>query len=200
MILPLWNGVSELEILAQLAGRPKPTGPELVQETYTKAYGGDASKWNLLVRNGFQADSALPETPLTFNAGQAADVAKTATPVSGELELVFLASSSVDDGRYANNTVYFLSTASAWVLTVLNSPLSAAGTAGAVCASAAPAPISPRVPKASARARDKRVVVATGAEAKWVIEILRVRGWIDVGQFSHVMLQAYATLQQCRMP
>jgi len=104
MILPLWNGVSELEILAQLAGRPKPAGPELVQETFTKTYAGDAAKWNALLRTGFQADSALPATPLTFNAVAAAAAAKTATPVSGELELVFLSSSSVDDGRYANNS------------------------------------------------------------------------------------------------
>ena len=37
MILPLWSGVSELEILAQLAGRPKPQGPALIQETFAQA-------------------------------------------------------------------------------------------------------------------------------------------------------------------
>ncbi len=104
MILPLWNGVSELEILAQLAGHPKPVGPELIQETFTTSYAGDAAKWNSFLRTGFQPESTLPEVPLAFNAGQAAAAAKTATPVSGELELVFLPSSSVDDGRYANNS------------------------------------------------------------------------------------------------
>ena len=104
MILPLWNGVSELEILAQLAGRPKPLGPELIQETFNQAYAGDAAKWNSLLRTGFQPDSTLPEAPPTFNAGGAAALAKSAVPVTGELELVFLPSSSVDDGRYANNS------------------------------------------------------------------------------------------------
>ncbi|MFZ4683689.1 MAG: hydrogenase, partial [Terrimicrobiaceae bacterium] len=104
MILPLWNGVSELEILAQLAGRPKPVGPELIQETFNQAYAGDAAKWNSLLRTGFQPDSALPEAPLSFNAGPVASLAKTANPVTGELELVFLSSSSVDDGRYAGNS------------------------------------------------------------------------------------------------
>jgi molybdopterin-containing oxidoreductase family iron-sulfur binding subunit len=104
MILPLWNGVGELEILAQLAGRPKPTGPELIQETFAQVYGEGADKWNALLKNGFQPDSALPISAISFNARQAADSANGIAPVTGEIELVFLQSSSVDDGRYANNS------------------------------------------------------------------------------------------------
>lgn len=106
MILPLWNGVSELEILAQLAGRPKPKGPELVQETFaTLAGGADPAKWNAFLRTGFLPDSRWPEAPLQFNASQAAAAAQGMKPsVPGEFELVFLQSSSVDDGRYAGNS------------------------------------------------------------------------------------------------
>ena len=59
---------------------------------------------------------------------------------------------------------------------VVNSPRSTVGAAGAVCASAVPAPIVPKVPKANARARDKQVVVITGEEAGWFIEFLRMQG------------------------
>ncbi len=104
MILPLWNGVTELEILAQLAGRPKPKGSELIQETFNQSFGGTTEKWNSFLRVGYLADSAFPEVPLSFNASQAASLFAGVKPVAEGLELVFLQSSSVDDGRYANNS------------------------------------------------------------------------------------------------
>lgn len=104
MILPLWNGVSELEILAQLAGRPKPTGPELVKETFAAAYGEAAETWNSLLRVGFQPDSQFAEAPLAFNTTGLAGLTSGLAPAAADgVELVFLRSSSVDDGRYANN-------------------------------------------------------------------------------------------------
>jgi Fe-S-cluster-containing hydrogenase components 1 len=103
MILPLWNGVSELEILAVLAGRPKPGGPELVQETFNQLFSGTPEAWNSLLRVGYQPDSAFPAAPLAFQADGLAGLAAGAPPAAG-MELVFLQSSSVDDGRYANNS------------------------------------------------------------------------------------------------
>ncbi|CAN5405229.1 TAT-variant-translocated molybdopterin oxidoreductase [soil metagenome] len=95
MILPLWNGVTEWEILAQLTGRPKPKGPELVQETLA-AKGAD---WNRVLRSGFMPDSQWPSAELRLNPV----LGESSAPAAG-LELVFLQSSSVDDGRYANNS------------------------------------------------------------------------------------------------
>ena len=104
MILPLWNGVSEMEILAQLAGQPKPEGPSLVKETFTQRFKANDEKWNSVLRVGFAPGSEWPETFLSFSATQAAAAIKDAKPVAGGLELVFLQSTSVDDGRYANNS------------------------------------------------------------------------------------------------
>lgn len=104
MILPLWNGVSELEILAQLAGRPKPTGPELVRETFDQTFAGTTESWNSLLRVGFQPNSQFAEAPVSLNAGGFAGLTASAAPLAPGLELVFLQSSSVDDGRYANNS------------------------------------------------------------------------------------------------
>src|SRR5690606_6281237 len=43
MVLPLYGGWSEIDFLARVAGRPKPTGPELVQETYMQRIGGEGA-------------------------------------------------------------------------------------------------------------------------------------------------------------
>ena len=117
MILPLWDGMGELEVLAMLAGRPRPAGPELVQETFgaiDASRGGTFSagnaltalqqeRWNAFLRIGYLGDTQWPSASLAFNGAGAVAAAKTATPSAEGLELVFLQSSSVDDGRYANN-------------------------------------------------------------------------------------------------
>ncbi len=104
MILPLWNGISELEILAQLARNHKPQGPELIRETFAQRFEASAEKWNSVLRVGFAPGSEFPEVPLSFNASQALAETKNAKPAADGLELVFLQSSSVDDGRYASNS------------------------------------------------------------------------------------------------
>ena len=106
MILPLWGGRSELEILNALLGAPAPAGPELVQATFTQvAKTTDPAAWNAFLRDGFLPDSAFPSTNVSFDASAAAALAKQADkPQTDALELVFLQSPSVDDGRYANNS------------------------------------------------------------------------------------------------
>ena len=106
MILPLWNGVSEIELLNKLTGAPAPEGPALVRATFNKvAKGASDDSWNAFLRDGFLPDSDFPTAKVSFNAASAAAVAKQAQPAKADaLELVFLQSSSVDDGRYANNS------------------------------------------------------------------------------------------------
>jgi molybdopterin-containing oxidoreductase family iron-sulfur binding subunit len=105
MILPLWGGRSELEILNALNGAPAPVGPELVQATFTQvANSTDPAAWNAFLRDGFQPNSAFAPVQAALNADSAAALAKTSVSKSDGLELVFLQSSSVDDGRYANNS------------------------------------------------------------------------------------------------
>jgi MoCo/4Fe-4S cofactor protein with predicted Tat translocation signal len=103
MILPLWNGVSELEILAQLAGRPKPQGPALIQETFAQAFDTDPERWNAVLRVGFAPGSEWPAATLSFS-GSPPGARDDVKPMAEGLELVFLQSTSVDDGRYANNS------------------------------------------------------------------------------------------------
>jgi molybdopterin-containing oxidoreductase family iron-sulfur binding subunit len=106
MILPLWDGVNELEILNRLAGNEQPIGPQLVRETFAQiAGGGDLeAKWTAFLRNGFLPDTAWPDAPLAFDAGGAvALVAQYRPAAAGGLEIAFMPSSTLDDGRYANN-------------------------------------------------------------------------------------------------
>jgi len=105
MILPLWNGISSLEILAALAGE-KVDGPSVVRTTFSSVTkdGSDAS-WNEFLRNGFAARTAWPVSNPSFSASAALAAVQSAPKLdSKDFEVVFLRSSSVDDGRYANNS------------------------------------------------------------------------------------------------
>ena len=105
MILPLWNGAGELELLNRLSGNPEPIGPQLVRETFaTIAEGGDLeTQWTEFLRNGFLAGTAWPDAPLSFNASAAAALAASHKSSAGGLEVAFTPSSTIDDGRHANN-------------------------------------------------------------------------------------------------
>src|SRR5467141_2063537 len=110
MILPLFGGLSEIEIMNALLGRPKVEGPELVQETFrtTKPPGDLPSAWSKFLRDGFAAHVPLRDRPVSFNGGAAASLAHqlwatTPAPTSDSPEIVFVRSYAMDDGRYANN-------------------------------------------------------------------------------------------------
>ena len=74
MILPLFGGWSELDLLAKVAGLPKPHGPELIQETFKQiAKPADfATAWAKFLHDGFLAGSAAKPEALTFNGAAAA--------------------------------------------------------------------------------------------------------------------------------
>jgi len=110
MIEPLHGGLSELQILALLAGRDLVKGPDLVRETFAARTGGavDEEKWTAFLRDGFLKGSAPKPVPTAFNAGaaRAALASFAAVPAalgSDGFEVAFVADSKVDDGRYANN-------------------------------------------------------------------------------------------------
>ncbi|HZE58518.1 MAG TPA: TAT-variant-translocated molybdopterin oxidoreductase [Chthoniobacterales bacterium] len=110
MILPLFGGMSELDLMNALLGNPKVEGPELVQETFrASAPPGDfQTAWTQLLRNGFATHIALKEKPPTFNSNNAGGVAHTLwtsapNPTADAPEIVLTRSYNIDDGRYINN-------------------------------------------------------------------------------------------------
>jgi molybdopterin-containing oxidoreductase family iron-sulfur binding subunit len=113
MILPLYGGWSDNDLLAKLAGLPKPTGPELVQDTF-RTISPDAAAnfdaaWNKFLHDGYLDGSAAGTAmPLTFMAsGAQSAIAEqaniTALSGTGNYEIVFTPDFHCYDGRYNNN-------------------------------------------------------------------------------------------------
>ena len=105
MILPLWNGISSIEILATLSGE-KVDGPSAVRTTFA-TYSRDSSDvaWQSFLKNGFAAGTAWPVVKPTLNQSAALSFVQSAKADKADgFEVVFLPSSSVYDGRYANNS------------------------------------------------------------------------------------------------
>jgi Fe-S-cluster-containing dehydrogenase component len=110
MILPLFGGLSELDLMNAVLGAPKVDGPELVQETFraTAPPGDFATAWSRLLRDGFSSHVELKDKPPTFNANNAGGVAHTLwapppAPTLDSPEVVLVRSYAMDDGRYINN-------------------------------------------------------------------------------------------------
>ena len=101
---PLFNGISELEVLALLAGESTVDGHGIVRATF----GGSEAAWNKFLYNGFLAAdvSAVTGAALQLSVSEIADLAaalKPATLSESNLEVVFHRDAKVDDGRYVNN-------------------------------------------------------------------------------------------------
>jgi molybdopterin-containing oxidoreductase family iron-sulfur binding subunit len=102
LILPLFAGRTEVEMLGLMLGDDRP-GYDFVRETWTPIL-GDAdfdTKWNRVLHDGLLTGSELPEV-VPNQAAQAPPELAHPAAASG-LEIVFLPSASVHDGRFANN-------------------------------------------------------------------------------------------------
>lgn len=113
MIAPLYDpAMSDLELLAFLAGDDAPDGHDLVQKTWARVHSmrpTDAEFqriWRTALRDGFVAgsggDLATPAVRGTEVASALASVAMNAAPTSTALDVKFV-TGSIGDGRYANN-------------------------------------------------------------------------------------------------
>ncbi len=115
LILPLFGGRTPVEVLGLMAGGQNRPGYDIVRETW-KPILGEAEfdkQWNRVLHDGFLSGSELPEVvpdlkgePLAelgrLRAGGA--TAGQAAPGSvSDLEVIFLPSSSLHDGRFAND-------------------------------------------------------------------------------------------------
>ena len=106
MILPLFGGWSEIDLLAIIAGRPKPHGPELVQETFREiAQSGDFTvAWAKFLHDGFLAGSAADGDSLAITSpgGKESEIPSPSFD-ENTWEVVLVRCPKVDDGRHANN-------------------------------------------------------------------------------------------------
>ena len=108
MILPLFGGLSQIDILAKLAGLP--AGVQAIRETFKSfASGSDfEAAWTKFLRDGFAPNTKYPQAKTEFNPNGLPALLQNAGPLPGPvtpsaIEIVFPADYKLLDGRYANN-------------------------------------------------------------------------------------------------
>jgi molybdopterin-containing oxidoreductase family iron-sulfur binding subunit len=117
LILPLFGGRTPVEVLGVMVGDQDRPGYDIVRETW-KPVLGEAEfdrKWNRVLHDGVFAGSELPEVVPNLDKAPFAELARligggdAASPgradagSRGGLEIVFLPSPALHDGRYAND-------------------------------------------------------------------------------------------------
>jgi MoCo/4Fe-4S cofactor protein with predicted Tat translocation signal len=108
MILPLFGGLSEIDILSKLAALPN--GVQAVRDTFkslTKESDFE-SAWTKFLRNGYAEETVYETAKVELNPNALPELLKNAGPLPGpvmpsSIEVVFPADYKVYDGRYANN-------------------------------------------------------------------------------------------------
>ena len=108
LIEPLFDGLTELELLALLAGAEKTKPYEIVRETFRGIGGSGENDWRKFLHDGFLAGSAAEPASTQFNGqliGPVLGLLKgpAMAPSREKLDVVFHRDSKMDDGRHNNN-------------------------------------------------------------------------------------------------
>ena len=104
LILPLFGGRTPVEVLGLMVGDKDRPGHDIVRDTW-KPILGEAEldrKWNRVLHDGLYAGSELAEVVPNVSGGALADLARATGSANG-LEIVFVPSPALHDGRFANN-------------------------------------------------------------------------------------------------
>jgi MoCo/4Fe-4S cofactor protein with predicted Tat translocation signal len=102
LILPLFGGRTAVELLGLMVGDKERPGYDIVRDTWRPIL-GEADfdkKWNRVLHDGLFAGSELTE--VAVKAGAVAELPSAAGSPS-DLEIVFLPSAALHDGRFAND-------------------------------------------------------------------------------------------------
>ncbi len=108
MIMPLFNGLSEVELLARVAGEETTDAYAQVFATLSHLTSGDGKKaFEKFLHDGLLEGSAYSSASVTFDAERSNSVF-AASPVPAalsaqNLEVRFATDHKMDDGRFANN-------------------------------------------------------------------------------------------------
>ena len=108
MIAPLFDGLSEIEVLARLVGEENTDGRSLVYDTFQKVGSKDKRSFDKFLHDGFWDDTGFNVNRSLISGMRLAEslgsIDVPAAPSGKDnLELVFAVDACVDDGRYANN-------------------------------------------------------------------------------------------------
>jgi MoCo/4Fe-4S cofactor protein with predicted Tat translocation signal len=105
LVAPLFEGMTELELLARLAGLEPNSSYEIVRETFRAVTAGGEEEWKRFLFNGFQEGSAAKPVEVALAWPAVKGVLRAVKPIepADGMEVVFHAHYCVDDGRYNNN-------------------------------------------------------------------------------------------------
>lgn len=105
LIQPLFGALTEIEVLARIAGETKTSPYEIVRETFVQVGGGrDEADWRKFLYNGFLENSAAKSVSAQANSSAFGGTgSKPAALDKDHLEVIFYRDYKVDDGRYSNN-------------------------------------------------------------------------------------------------
>jgi MoCo/4Fe-4S cofactor protein with predicted Tat translocation signal len=114
LILPLFGGRSAVEVLGLMVGDKDRPGYDVVRETWTPLLGQGEfdTKWNRVLHDGLLSGSELPEVVPSLASEPFADLGRLIAGTAAArvdaastrgLEIVFLSSPSLHDGRFAND-------------------------------------------------------------------------------------------------
>ena len=108
MVMPLFNGLSEVELLARVAGEENPDAYAQVFTTIGKLSSGDAKKtFEKFLHDGQLAGSAYGVVSVAFDPQRSGSAfAKNPALIAlsaANLEVRFATDHKMDDGRFANN-------------------------------------------------------------------------------------------------
>ena len=104
LIAPLFGGLTEIEVLARIAGASVTDPYAIVRETFAGLV-SDADKeaaWRKFLHDGFLANSAAKPVDVKLNHGavsQSLNSLKVALPAKDKLDVVIHRDYSLDDGR-----------------------------------------------------------------------------------------------------
>ena len=104
LILPLFGGRTPVEVLGLMVGDKDRPGYDIVRDTWKPILGEGEfdTKWNRVLHDGLLAGSELTEVVPAVKGEAFAELARAAGAASG-LEIVFVPSPSLHDGRFAND-------------------------------------------------------------------------------------------------
>jgi len=104
LILPLFGGRTPVEVLGLMVGDKDRPGYDIVRDTWKPILGESEfdKKWNRVLHDGLLAGSELTEVVPDVKGATFANLASVAGSASG-LEIVFVPSPSLHDGRFAND-------------------------------------------------------------------------------------------------
>ncbi|MEP6663876.1 MAG: 4Fe-4S dicluster domain-containing protein, partial [Verrucomicrobiota bacterium] len=105
LISPLFDGVTEIEILARIAGEKNISPYDIVRETFNGLSKGGDEAWKKFLHDGYLANSAAQSVPVKLGSISSAfqNISPAPTPTAQSLEVIFHRDYKVDDGRYNNN-------------------------------------------------------------------------------------------------